>query len=66
MSSDLQGLVAFEFLAGAARARADHYRDQAIHIRELAAAEPIGRLRELLLDIARQYEDLATGVFCRD
>ena len=33
-----------------------------VRLREMAEAEPIGRLRERLADIARQYEALATAL----
>ena len=62
MPSDVQGLGVLEFAANAAHARAAHYRDQAARLREMAEAEPIGRLRERLVDIARQYEALATAL----
>jgi hypothetical protein len=63
--SDIQGLGVLEFAATAAHARAAHYRDQAARLREMAEAEPIGRLRERLIDTARQYEDLATNALMR-
>jgi len=43
----------------ATNVKADHYRDTAAHLRDMAEGEPIGRLRTLLLDLARQYEELA-------
>jgi hypothetical protein len=39
--------------------KADHYRDTAARLRDMAEGEPIGRLRTLLSDLAAQYEDLA-------
>jgi hypothetical protein len=39
--------------------KADHYRDAAAHLRDTAEGEPVRRLRTLLLDLARQYEELA-------
>jgi hypothetical protein len=51
-----------EFVATAAHVRAAHYREQAEQLREMAAAEPIGRLRERLLDVAAQYDRLAEGL----
>src|SRR5438876_494831 len=41
-----------EFVATAAHLRAAHYREQAAQLREMAAAEPIGRLRDRLTDLA--------------
>jgi hypothetical protein len=39
--------------------KADHCRDTAAHLRDTAEGEPVRRLRTLLLDLARQYEELA-------
>jgi hypothetical protein len=39
--------------------KADHYRDTAARLRDLAEGEPVRRLRIRLLDLARQYEELA-------
>lgn len=47
------------FVALAVRGRAANYRAHAAHFREMAEAEPIGRLREKLVDLAAQYEQLA-------
>ena len=41
------------------RHKADHYRDAAVCLRDMAEGEPIRRLRVLLLDLAGQYEELA-------
>jgi hypothetical protein len=41
------------------RDKADHYRDTAAHLRDMAEGEPVRRLRTRLLDLARQYEELA-------
>jgi hypothetical protein len=41
------------------RAKADHSRDTAARLRDMAEGEPVKRLRTLLLDLARQYEELA-------
>ena len=38
---------------------ADHYRDAAARLRDMAEGEPVRRLRTLLLDLARQCEELA-------
>jgi hypothetical protein len=48
-----------EFLANAAQARAASYRDKAARLRAMAEAEPIGKFRERLLDLSRQFEALA-------
>ena len=42
--------------------RAVHYRAQAERLRELAAAEEIGRFRERVLEIADQYDALAANL----
>jgi hypothetical protein len=42
--------------------RSAHYRNQAAHIRELSEQEPVGKLRENLLDVARQYDELAASI----
>jgi len=39
--------------------KADHYRDTAARLRDTAEGEPVRQLRILLLDLARQYEELA-------
>ena len=41
--------------------RAAHYREQAKRLRELAAAEEIGRFRQRILQIADQYDALAAN-----
>jgi len=48
-----------EFFANAAQARAASYRDKAARLRAMAEAEPIGKFRERLLDLSRQFEALA-------
>ena len=42
--------------------RAAHYREQAIKLRQMAEAEPPGKIRDQLLDLADQYEGLAKSV----
>jgi hypothetical protein len=44
--------------------RSAHYRNQAAHIRGLSEQEPVGKLRDRLLDVARQYEELAASIEC--
>jgi hypothetical protein len=39
--------------------RAAIYRERAAHLRAIAEAEPDPQLRAQLLDLARQYEDMA-------
>jgi hypothetical protein len=41
------------------RERAAHYRDYAAQIRTLAVGEQNGMLRDSLIKIAREYEELA-------
>ena len=42
--------------------RAIHYRRKAERFRQMAGTEPNGDLRQSLLDIAQQYEDLANDL----
>jgi hypothetical protein len=42
------------------RQRAAHYQDQADKLRQMAEAEPVERIRTLLLEAAQQYQELAT------
>jgi hypothetical protein len=42
--------------------RAEHYRDQAAKLRELAETTPASKFRDQLLDLADQYDRLAAGV----
>jgi hypothetical protein len=60
MADDRSGVL--EFVATAAHARAAHYRDQAAQLRDMAEAEPVGRLRDRLLDLAAQYDRLTEGL----
>ena len=65
MASDIRGIGILEFAANAAQARIIHYNDQAARLREMAEAEPIGRLRDQLTATARQYEKLAASFLIR-
>jgi len=40
---------------------ARHYREEAERVRKLAAAAVLPGIREVLLSIVRQYDDLAEG-----
>jgi len=42
--------------------RSAHYRDQAARLRGLSDQEPVGSLREQLLHVARQYDELADSI----
>jgi hypothetical protein len=42
--------------------RAARYRERAAALRDLALAEPAGSLRENLLKIAEQYDDLSISI----
>ena len=59
MASDVRGTGVLEYLSAASQLRAAYYRDKAAQFREIAAAEPIGRLRDRLLHLARQYDEVA-------
>ena len=45
--------------------RAKRYREHAEHFRELAMAEPIEGIRQQLLDVADQYQELADRLLPR-
>ena len=42
--------------------RSAHYREQAARLRGLSEQEPVGTLREELLSVARQYDELADSI----
>jgi hypothetical protein len=42
--------------------RALHYGTEAEKFRRMADAEPVGRVREQLLSVARQYQELAESL----
>ena len=65
MASDVRGTGVLEYLSAANQLRAAYYRDKAAQFREIAEAEPIGRLRDRLLHLARQYDDVAKIVEAR-
>ena len=49
-----------------ARERAQHYQGQASRLRLMAEAEPVERMREQLLLLAVQHQELADGLVPRD
>jgi len=57
MTSGIRG-----FAANAASLRAERYREKAKSLREMAEAEPIGLLRQRLIELAGQYEQLAASL----
>ena len=59
MASDT-GLLAY--FAIAAQARAASYREKAARLREMGEAEPIGRLRDSLVNLAGEFEALADSI----
>jgi hypothetical protein len=65
MASDIRGRGVLEYLSAATQQRAAYYRDKAAQLREIAEAEPIGRLRDRLLHLAQQYDDVAEIVEAR-
>jgi hypothetical protein len=65
MASDIRGRGVLEYLSAATQQRAAYYRDKAAQCREIAEAEPIGRLRDRLLHLAQQYDDVAEIVEAR-
>ena len=62
MASDPPRTGVLEYFATAAYARAASYRDKAARLREMGEAEPIGGLRDRLLDLSRQFEALAASI----
>jgi hypothetical protein len=56
------GFGVLEFVTNSVQNRAAHYRERASHLRAMAVAEPIGRLRESLTELAQQFEDLADSL----
>jgi len=50
---------AIEFVTAAAGRRAVSYREKAMQLSALADAEPSGKRRAQLLDLADQYQQLA-------
>jgi hypothetical protein len=53
------------FIANSIQGRAAHYRDRAMHLRSLAEAEPVGRLRDKLIELANEFDDLAESLTIR-
>ena len=50
---------AIEFVTAAASQRAVSYREKATQLSALADAEPIGKRRAQLVELANQYQELA-------
>jgi hypothetical protein len=48
--------------SGSARQRAANYRDRADKLRKMADADPVEKIRTLLLEAARQYQELASSL----
>ncbi len=42
--------------------RSIHYREQAVRLRDLVQDLPVGRLREHLLSVAVEYDELADTI----
>ena len=57
MASGIRG-----FAANAAELKAGRYRDKAKSLREMAQAEPVGALRQRLIELAGQYDKLAASL----
>ena len=62
MGRQFRAANTLDFIQSAAHDRINHYRGQAEHFRELATAEPVGRLRTGLVNLARQYDELADSI----
>ena len=52
----------FAFLSHSAQERVAHYRERGAHLRGMAEAEPIGGLRNKLIELAKQFEQLADRI----
>jgi hypothetical protein len=60
--ADEDGTGLLAFLAAAVQVRATGYRDKADALRKMAETEPVGRLRSSLLDLSRQFDDMADSI----
>jgi hypothetical protein len=49
--------------SGTARQRAKHYLEQAASLRQIAEAEPVQTIREILLATAEKYQNLAESLW---
>src|SRR5438874_2372325 len=64
--ASMQSSDAIGYVEAAACRRAAHYRERAVEFRRIAAAEPIGSLRNRLIGVARKYEELAASLATRN
>ena len=55
-------LGVFAFVEHSAQERVAHYRERSAHLRLMAEAEPLGHLRNSLIDLAKQFEQLADRI----
>ena len=62
MGRQFRAANTLDFIQSAAHDRINHYRGQAEHFRDLTATEPVGRLRTSLMNLARQYDELADSI----
>jgi hypothetical protein len=51
-----------EFITNSVQGRAAHYQERAAHLRGMAETEPVGRLRNKLIELAYQFETLADSL----
>ena len=63
---DLRMTGAMEFAQASRNGRISHYQQQAAQLREMASSEPVGQLQENLLELAKQYEQLAASMTVRN
>jgi hypothetical protein len=63
VSDETKGVI--DTAISTTHAKADHYRDTAERLRSMAEGEPIGQLRDQLLGLASQYENLAAMLLGR-
>lgn len=61
MASDVRRAALLELVSNSATIRAARYRETAAHLRDMAGAEILTRVRARLLDLAGHYEGLASA-----
>jgi hypothetical protein len=65
MAHETRKTGVLDFVTHAAHERAAHYREHAAQLRKMAEKESTGRLRNNLLSLADQYEELAARAAVR-
>jgi hypothetical protein len=62
MAGNIARLVSIGNVADAAQVRAVRYRDQAAQLLRVAATEPVGGMRQRLVDLANEYHQMAATI----